>query len=120
MTINTNPLHNGPGNIFNDQINSNYIDISWTASSTLLFSFKIEEVNELRETNMLNEGQNYDLKVRFDGSHCQAYLDGNNLGAPIDCSSGLENTRSPLLCYNNIYGGWTGMVTNLHFESLIG
>ena len=120
MTINTSPLHNGPGNIFNDQVKSNAIDISWTASSTLLFSFKIDEVNELRETNELTEGQNYDLKVRFDGSQCQAYLDGNGIGAPIDCSSGLGNTGSPLLCYNNIHGNWIGMVANLHLEHFEG
>ena len=120
MTINTSPLHNGSGNIFNDQINSNAIDISWTASSTLLFNFKIDEVNELRETNELTEGQNYDLKVRFDGSQCQAYLDGNDIGAPIDCTSGFGNTGSPLLCYNNIHGNWIGMVANLHIEHFKG
>ena len=74
MTINTSPLHNGSGNIFNDQINSNSIAISWTASSTLLFSYKIDEVNELRETNELTAGQNYDLKIRFDGSNQSATI----------------------------------------------
>ena len=120
MTINTSPLHNGSGNIFNDQINSNSIAISWTASSTLLFSYKIDEVNELRETNELTAGQNYDLKIRFDGSNCQAYLDGNDIGTPMDCSSGLGNTGSPLLCYNNIHGDWIGMVTNLYLENVKG
>ena len=117
MTINTSPLHDGPGTIFNDQINSNSIVILWTESSTLEFVFKFEQATELRETIALNKSQNYDVEIIFDGNYCQALLDGYVVGGKIDCLKGFGNKGSPMLCYNNVYGSWAGTITNLLFKS---
>ena len=120
MTISTSSSHTGPGNIFSDRIDSNYIGISWRDNSSLVFIIKISEELKLRETDKLNKSQNYDVKLLFDGTHCLAHLDGQAVGSPIDCSSGLGSEGSPVLCHSNIYGSWLGTISNLHFENFKG